>query len=92
MNQSVTEQPVNPVSRPSQPRKKLEYCSRNLVKTHVSELRPDFNGPEHANDFVLVGEHYIHDEWFPLRSSLIIGYDEVTRTYETRNSFYRSVD
>lgn len=90
MNQSVTAQPVNP--RRIDGSRKLEYCARNLVKTHVSKLRPDLDGPEHANDFVLVGEHYIHDEWFPLRSSLISGYNEATHTWETRNSLYRMID
>lgn len=84
-----TKQAVNPV-RPEGSRK-LVYCTRNAVPTKVQDLWPNID-QEHHDKLVLVGEHYIHDEWFPLRTSLIIEHNAETNTYETLNSIYRVID
>lgn len=78
--------PVNPF-RP-EGSKKLVYCARNLKVVPAKEIWPNAEGTE--NVFVLTGEHYVHDEWFPLRSSrieVITGND-----VETRNSIYRDTN
>lgn len=68
--------------------KKLVYAARNLRIVPAKEIWPNI---ENADDVtVLVGEHYVHGEWFPLRSSMVVGV--VGKDHETRNSVYRSID
>ena len=68
--------------------KKLVYAARNVRIVKAKEIWPDI---ENADDVtVLVGEHYVHDQWFPLRSSMVI--NVTGKDHETRNSVYRSID
>lgn len=67
---------------------KLVYAARNLRIVPAKEIWPNI---ENADDVtVLVGEHYVHDEWYPLRSSSVVSV--VGKDHETRNSVYRAID
>ncbi len=76
--------PMNPIRKGS----KLVYSARKIRVTPASELWP--NRTDTTGVSVLVGEYYVHDEWLPLRSSMVV--DIQGKDYETRNSIYHSID
>lgn len=70
---------------------KIVYSMRNMSLHRARDIWPKrLDIPEDAQ--VAIGEHYVHGDWFSIRTSLIIGIDHVKGVVETRNSFYRSID
>lgn len=72
------------------PRAKPVYECRDVKLVNCSDLRPDV--PNLEGKQVLVGEMLYQGEWRPLRTSIVVGYDDTTKCYETLNSIYRVVE
>lgn len=70
---------------------KIVHPARNMELVKARTLWPKrLDIPEDAQ--VLVGESYVHDDWHPIRTSLIHNVDRENNLVETRNSFYRLTD
>lgn len=75
--------------------RKLIYCTRNAKLVPVAKEFPgNLEDVSFADKVVLQAEHYIHDEWHPIRTSLVLSetFNEGTVDIETRNSIYQVVD
>ncbi|ABY63216.1 hypothetical protein ST201phi2-1p392 [Pseudomonas phage 201phi2-1] len=76
------------VFNPKKEGNKLVYCTRNAKVVAAKDLWPELDNTDGIN--VLQAEHYVHDEWHPIRTSMIV--DIRGNDYETRNSIYRVID
>ena len=75
--------------------RKLIYCTRNAKLVPVALAFPgNLEDVSFAKDLFLQAEHYIHDEWHPIRTSLILSesFKDDVMDVETRNSIYQVVD
>lgn len=75
---------------------KLMYCTRNAKLVPVAmEFPGHLNDVSFAKELVLQAEHYVHDEWHPIRTSLVLSETfngDTTLDIETRNSIYQVID
>ncbi|WDS62299.1 hypothetical protein [Pseudomonas phage D6] len=73
------------------PNGKLVYAIRGAKLLKARDLWPQrLDIPEDAQ--VAVGEHYVHDDWWSIRTSLVQNVDHENGLIETRNSVYRVTD
>lgn len=86
--------PFNPVRHCGA--RKLVYCTRNAKLVPVAKEFPDnLEDVSFADKVILQAEHYIHDEWHPIRTSLVLSEafnEDNTLDIETRNSIYKVID